>query len=249
MRVAFLGANSQVARSVSPFFLGAIPLSRNLKNYGSLAGLKLDAIVNCVCKSSPKDTTDDVIKKEREEILSYDTLCMEYLKNNPETVYIHISSGAVYSEKDSEYKNLKMEIEKRHRESDLNIIDLRLFSYFSRFIDHDNGFLMANILKAIKNDETLTVDDPDLKRDYIHPFDLYQAIMACVNKKGNRAVDVHSKEPLVLKDLINILSIKTKQGIITFKRVSNYYLPNYHHEFNPKITSLQTILNELNWAL
>jgi len=38
----------------------------------------------------------------------------------------------------------------------------------------------------------MVIDNLELKRDFIHPFDLYQAIYKIIQEKGNRAVHVHS---------------------------------------------------------
>ena len=117
--------------------------------------IKFDAIVNCIGFGTPEKIGRAGINifKITESI---DDLIIEYLVKKPETVYINFSSGSVYGSSfekpvDSSYKSVikiqpledrefyriaKLNSEAKHRSlNDLQIIDIRLFSFFSRFID------------------------------------------------------------------------------------------------------------------
>jgi nucleoside-diphosphate-sugar epimerase len=239
-------------------------------------------IINCVGLSDPAR-----IEASKGEILestrTFDILTLEYLKNFSETKLINFSSGIVYGGEFSfpitdtvlidetyNYKNIKSEYalskinsEIRHRASKhLNIIDLRLFSFFSRFMDLESKFFMSEVVSSIKENKTLFTDNTNFYRDYIHPEDLFLFIKKCVNKNSiNGAFDLYSKKPIgkfeVLASLESKYGLKYKIDSGTkvinptgFKK--NYYSKSRKADllgYKPKYSSLDTISEELPYFL
>ena len=239
-------------------------------------------MINCVGLSDPAK-----IESSQGKILetteTFDILTLEYLKNFSETKLINFSSGIVYGGEFSfpitdtvlidetyNYKNIKSEYalskinsEIRHRASKhLNIIDLRLFSFFSRFMDLESKFFMSEVVSSIKENKTLFTDNTNFYRDYIHPEDLFLFIKKCVNKNSiNGAFDLYSKKPIgkfeVLASLESKYGLKYKIDSGTkvinptgFKK--NYYSKSRKADllgYKPKYSSLDAISEELPYFL
>lgn len=198
-----------------------------------------DVIINCVGIGNPAKLKADpgAIFEVTEK---FDTLVIEYLENHPLACYINMSSGAVYGKNAGEavndgsrsiiginamssadfYSIAKINSEARHRaRPDLNIIDLRVFSFFSRFIDLNSGFMMAELVTCIKNNETFITAADDMIRDYVVADDLLSLIENCMAavknmkqdlKQGkdvsfNHAFDVYSKSPISKFELLEML--------------------------------------------
>src|SRR5207253_939480 len=107
--------------------------------------------------------------------LQYDEMALRYVRDNPECRYIFMRSGAAYGstfeapvEANTKaviainnllpqdwYGAAKLHAECRHRSlTDLSIIDVRVFNYFSHTQDIAARFLIMDILRAIR-DKTL----------------------------------------------------------------------------------------------
>ena len=254
----------------------------SIRNYNEFNDSQYNVIINCVGLSDPAR-----IEASKGEILestrTFDILTLEYLKNFSETKLINFSSGIVYGGEFSfpitdtvlidetyNYKNIKSEYalskinsEIKHRASKhLNIIDLRLFSFFSRFMDLESKFFMSEVVSSIKENKTLFTDNTNFYRDYIHPEDLFLFIKKCVNKNSiNGAFDLYSKKPIgkfeVLASLESKYGLKYKIDSGTkvinptgFKK--NYYSKSRKADllgYKPKYSSLDTISEELPYFL
>jgi len=254
----------------------------SIRKYDEFNDSQYNVIINCVGLSDPAR-----IEASKGEILestrTFDILTLEYLKNFSETKLINFSSGIVYGGEFSfpitdtvlidetyNYKNIKSEYalskinsEIRHRASKhLNIIDLRLFSFFSRFMDLESKFFMSEVVSSIKENKTLFTDNTNFYRDYIHPEDLFLFIKKCVNKNSiNGAFDLYSKKPIgkfeVLASLESKYGLKYKIDSGTkvinptgFKK--NYYSKSRKADllgYKPKYSSLDTISEELPYFL
>ena len=254
----------------------------SIRKYDEFNDSQYNVIINCVGLSDPAR-----IEASKGEILestrTFDILTLEYLKNFSETKLINFSSGIVYGGEFSfpitdtvlidetyNYKNIKSEyalskinLEIRHRVSKhLNIIDLRLFSFFSRFMDLESKFFMSEVVSSIKKNKTLFTDNTNFYRDYIHPEDLFLFIKKCVNKNSiNSAFDLYSKKPIgkfeVLASLESKYGLKYKIDSGTkvinptgFKK--NYYSKSRKADllgYKPKYSSLDTISEELPYFL
>ncbi|SVD59250.1 uncharacterized protein METZ01_LOCUS412104, partial [marine metagenome] len=136
--------------------------------------------------------------------------------------------------------------------------DLRLFSFFSRFINLDTKFLICEMVSSIMQNKKFLTDETDFYRDYIHPKDLFSYVKKCIYGNSlNGVFDVCSKKPIGKFELLNFL--KEKYGLqyeinsrvkfsnpTGFKR--NYYSESRKAEslgYKPEYSSIDTILDEL----
>jgi len=210
---------------------------------------------------------------------SIDSLIVEHLKKYPETIYINLSSGAVYGDnfhapiseetkatfsinkfKVSEYYSIaKLHAEAKHRSlSNFKIIDLRVFAFFSRFVDTQAEFLMSEIVDCLLSGKVFKTNDVDIVRDYISPVDLFQLIECVIQKPENCALDVYSKSPVhkfeLLSELQKTFDLKyeiTNDQIRGGDKFSKRIYYSTHHVasqigYAPRHTSTQGICNELS---
>ena len=254
----------------------------SIRKYDEFNDSQYNVIINCVGLSDPAR-----IEASKGEILestrTFDILTLEYLKNFSETKLINFSSGIVYGGEFSfpitdtvlidetyNYKNIKSEYalskinsEIRHRASKhLNIIDLRLFSFFSRFMDLESKFFMSEVVSSIKENKTLFTDNTNFYRDYIHPKDLFSYVKKCIYGDSlNDVFDLCSKRPIGKFELLNFL--KEKYGLqyeiepgvkfanpTGFKR--NYYSESRKAEslgYKSEYSSIDTISDELSFII
>ena len=236
-----------------------------------------EVIINCVWFWNPsklKEAWIDVFRVNER----FDNIVIDYLYWNKDVLYINFSSWATYwtdfKEPVDEWSMLKIDInnlnvnqnylisklnsETKHRTlKEFNIVDLRLFSYFSRFIDLESGFLLTDIINAIKNKKTLITSQDDIIRDYISFEDLWNIIELLIkNKKNNICYDIYSLSPVKKFEILNFC--KDKYGL-DYKIISetiqaptwakNIYYSKYHLLENlwykPIYTSIENIKNEL----
>jgi nucleoside-diphosphate-sugar epimerase len=156
------------------------------------------------------------------------------------------------------YSITKLNQEAKHRSlSHLNIIDIRLYSYFSRFADLNDKYLINEIITAIKNDQILIVDPDDFLRDYIHPDDLFNFI--CQPEyilPENHSYTLGSKQPISKASILNFFkekySLKFEIREITDHLSATGQKTNYvpaRIDNIPQYTSLQTIEMEAKYLL
>ncbi len=251
----------------------------SIQNYHEFVEAKYDVMINCVGLSDPAkiELSQGKILETTEK---FDTTTLNYLEKFPDCKLINFSSGAVYGEefdspvndstlpknpsKDiSSYAIAKIKSEARHREqSKLNIIDLRLFSFFSRWMDLESRFLISEIIRSIEENKTLVTNESDFFRDYIHPEDLFSFLKKCIEKNPiNDAFDLYSKKPIAKFELLD--SLQDKYGLqYEIKPNSGFSSPtglkkNYFSQskkaemlgYKPKYSSLDTISEELPYFL
>jgi len=239
--------------------------------------LKYDVIINFVGISDPAKAQkmgSDIFKVTEQ----YDDMALEYLKQHKKTKYIFLSSGAVYGGNYQEpvdketvatidinnlkstdwYTLAKLYAEAKHRSlSDLSIIDVRVFNYFSHTQDMSARFLITDIVRSIKNNEVFKTSPDNIMRDFITPPDFYNLIQAIIDFSAiNIALDCYTKEPVSKFDLLNELEIKfglqysideLYNGINATGDKMHYYSKNNNAEriiYRPKYTSLDGVMNE-----
>lgn len=256
--------------------------SFSMNNYDNFGKFTYDIIINCVGISNPRE-----IEKNSSSIIKitehFDNKIIDYLETHQSTLYINMSSGVVYGHDfaipadESIYSKLtinnpssgyfysiaKINSEAKHRAfQNLNIIDLRLFNFFSRFIDLSTNFFISDVVSSIKNKVTLSTSPEDIKRDFVHPEDLYSLIQKCIMKGSlNDSFDVYSKSPISKFQLLDNLSVKYNLKYVVKENVSlaaptgnkeNYYSSSRKAAtigYFPRYSSLETIMSEIGFIL
>jgi nucleoside-diphosphate-sugar epimerase len=227
-----------------------------------------DIIINCVGHGNPAD-----IEKAGADLFfiteKYDNMAIDYLREHPSTKYIFISSGVVHNDYDIYKPNFylmsKLNAEAKHRALlDLNIIDIRLYSFFTRFINLDAKFFMAALIKSIKTGTEFVLDESIMVRDYINPQDLTTLISICVKQNFiNDALDIYSLNPVEKYEIVKYfqekyhLKLKWVDFMNSFSSVGkNIYRINEKLKMKasnlgyvPKFSSMDTIREESKYLL
>jgi len=195
--------------------------------FDTFAAGQYDAVINCVGIADPlkqKNAGAEICRLTER----FDNLVLDYLAEHEKTVYVSFSSGAVYgtafdAPADANslasiavngimptdyYRIAKLNAEAKHRAmTDRNIIDLRLFGFFSRFIDLHAGFLLTEMMQCVMGRRPFTTNAVDIMRDYVAPGDLFALVKSCIASNGiNRPVDVFSAGPIRKSELITLFS-------------------------------------------
>ncbi len=239
---------------------------------------KFEVIINFVGIGDPikaQKMGSDIFKITEQ----YDDIALDYVRCHKETKYIFLSSGAVYGGNYQEpvnkdtiatvdinnlkstdwYTLAKLYAEAKHRSlSDLSIIDVRVFNYFSRTQNMDARFLITDIVRAIKNKEVFKTSADNIVRDFITPPDFYHLILSIINSKSiNVALDCYTKSPISKFDLLDELEerfgLQYEAGkdanIVNATGVKfNYYSTNNNAKnigYKPKNTSLKGVVEEI----
>lgn len=195
------------------------------EDYNDFMSLPYDIVINCVgvgtLNKSQSNYADYFTVNEE-----YDNLVIEYLRSkNPNALYICFSSGAVYGKnfaapvvenslncirvnrvaKEDYYSIVKLNSEAKHRAfNNLNIVDLRVFSYFSRFVDLADGYFVTEVIDCVLNKKELLTDSINIVRDYVHPQDLFTMVKKCMAiGEVNEAFDVVSAKPVEKREILD----------------------------------------------
>jgi nucleoside-diphosphate-sugar epimerase len=210
----------------------------------------------------------------------YDDMALEYLKQHKKTKYIFLSSGAVYGGNYQEpvnkdtiakidinnlkstdwYTLAKLYAEAKHRSlSDLSIVDVRVFNYFSHRQNMNARFLITDVVRAIKNKEVFKTSSDNIVRDFITPSDFYHLIQAVIDYNPiNIVLDCYTNSPVSKFDLL--FEFKNKFGLnyeidnsadivnATGAKLNYYSINNEAKNigYNPKNTSLEGIIQEIS---
>lgn len=252
-------------------------------DYGAFSSFSYDAVINCVgVETRTKDKCDYTRYFSVTE--EFDNLAVGYLKNvNPDALYISFSSGAVYGKgfetpvgedsvntvsvntvaPEDYYGIARINAEAKHRaHGNLRIVDLRVFSYFSRYITLTDGYFITDLLEAILNDTVLITDTTDIVRDYLHPEDLFSMIRLCMYAgKMNQAIDVTSSRPVSKQEILDYFSaaygLKYERWRFTESASATGAKANYYSTCNrasrigyvPQFNSLDTLKDEARYIL
>lgn len=254
-------------------------IENNLRNFSSwnYAEFKYsrdaDAIINFVGAGSPEK-----VMQLGEQIFSitelFDQMALDYIGKHRDCKYIFISSGAVFGEnfqtpadihKTSSFpiNNLqpkhyygyaKAMAEVRHRITDRNIFDLRVFNYFSPMVNINYRFMITDMIRAIKEKTIYNVDRTPIVRDYVGPQDFHQMINVMLRQdKMNTAVDMYSRQAISKDQLLSAMSKRYKLeyettgvpvGLPATGVKENYYSVNtaaYALGYKPELTSIENI--------
>ncbi|WP_222708624.1 NAD(P)-dependent oxidoreductase [Paenibacillus sp. N3.4] len=249
-------------------------------NFELFMEVDFDIIINCIGIGDPgklKTNISSVFFITEK----YDNMILIYLENNPDSLYINFSSGAAYLsnfEKPSTvttqtnisinkltpadcYGISKINSEAKHRILDnFNIVDLRIFGFFSRHIDVNSNFFMTDLIRCLYYDEILVTSSEDIMRDYVHPADLVSLIILIADKKSvNDVYDVYSLQPTTKFKILEEFSARyglryeynknTNLSSVTGNK-HNYFTQYVHAQtlgFSPKFDSITTIIDEYDF--
>ncbi len=239
---------------------------------------EFDAIINFVGVGDPARA-----KMMGAQILEvtefYDQLALNYIKKHLTCKYIFLSSGAAFGSSFEKpvaestkaffpindlqaqdwYSVAKFYAECRHRAlSDFNIIDLRVFGYFSHRQSLESRFFLSDILRSLHSGEVLGVSPENMVRDYLSPIDFFQLIEKLLMAAPvNEALDCYTLKPI---DKFSLLSHVKERFGLRFQVVgdsaklnatgakSNYYSLNRSAEkygYSPVESSLSGVLREI----
>ena len=254
-------------------------LENNLRNFTSQSYTEfkytrdLDVIINFVGAGSP----EKVIKLGEQifEITeSFDQMALEYIGKHRECKYIFISSGAVFGDNFNTpadidkvssfpindlqpkhyYGYAKAMAEVRHRITDRNIVDLRVFNYFSPNVNLNYRFMITDMIRSIKDKTVYKVDRTPIVRDYVGPLDFYQMINVLLkHDKINTPVDIYSRQPITKDSLLTHMALRygleyettgAPVGLVATGVKQHYYSVNtgaYALGYRPTLTSLENI--------
>jgi hypothetical protein len=219
-----------------------------MENYCSFGNENYDIVINCVGIAQPK--YQKKLAKKTIEISDYfDKMVLKYLESHPETKYVFMSSGVVHETDKSAYKESKINAEKRHRAMDANIVDLRLYSFFSRYTHEGSGFYMDEVVRCIKTGDVLGLMPIPLYRDYVSPEDLAKFILTI--KPLNRTYEIFSTHPVSTFDIARHFK---KTGLV-YKELEmdapptglkEHYYAKRHDGFIPNHTSMEVLIEEVH---
>lgn len=194
--------------------------------YSLQRNASFDAIINFVGVANPAAAASlgaQILEITR----SVDDMAMAYIERHTDCRYIFLSSGAVYATSFDEpateqtcvnlpinslgaehwYGLAKFIAEARHRAAaNLAIVDLRVFSYVSRYQDMDARFLVTDAVRALRNNQTLYSAASQNVRDYLHPRD-FHALLECVLSHApvNTPLDCYTRAPVEKWKLLKAL--------------------------------------------
>lgn len=273
--VAFVRSESRM-RDFSSFLTDPLEIRR----FSEFESGQYDMIVNCVGAGTPDRLGNDYSRwfTLTEE---FDSRIIHYLRQiNSEALYINFSSGGVYGQGhesgvdqgtlfstpvnhvpvEDYYSLVRLYHENKHRSmADLNIVDIRIFSWFTRFADPGAGYFMTEIMKSLKEGSIFKTSPEDMIRDYPSPRDLYKLICLCATRRTmNLSCDLYSAKPAGKFEILQ--SLQKDFGLQFEKDGSGqYHSPNgtrkcYYSRYkkaeefgyDPSLTSLQTIHEEIN---
>lgn len=237
-----------------------------------------DVIINCTGISSSPNVQKNPFElfKVTEEV---DSLVISYLQHHKKTLYVNISSGVVYGENfetsvteksktilpagffegGESYAITKINAEAKHRAlTTYNIVDIRVFGFFSALVDVDSPFLMSEIVKSLHNKKVFVTNKDDIIRDYVTACDLLALITLIMKKTTiNDYFDIYSKKPISKFALLQALTKKYKLAhvVTTPKTKTKMITKNAYFSkskkattvlgYRPERTSLEGILSEL----
>jgi len=247
-----------------------------LKPYGEFANENYDVIFNGVGVWDTPDSKPCEIFPVTE---CYDNMILEYQKTHAKCVSIHVSSGAAYASGYNKavnadtrtqlainnftlgnyYSIAKIHSEAKHRAfNDLNIVDIRLFGFFSRFMSLDYSYMLGGLINAVKSGKTFKVISENFWRDYIHMND-FAALLNSISTSGklNTAIDLRSKKPISKDELIHLFANKYGLKYEVDRNVKRsrtgvkpyYYSTMENSVYSPRYTSLETVESELKYFL
>ena len=161
------------------------------------------------------------------------------------------------------YSIARLNSEAKHRAfKDLNIVDLRIFSYFSRFIDLADNYFITELLDCVLKKKVFATNNMNFIRDYLHPEDLFSIIRKCMDAgKINVVFDVTSAKPVEKREILDYFSLEYGLKYEVGRSLShvsptgskNIYYSKYNKAlgigYKPKFSSMDTLKQESKYIL
>jgi nucleoside-diphosphate-sugar epimerase len=254
-----------------------------VEGYDSFSKEDYDVLINCVGVGTKK-TLGGNYHRWFTVTEEFDNLCINYLREkNQKSLYISLSSGAIYGrglnapavedslnclpvnhiKSEDYYAIARLNAEAKHRSfKDFNIVDLRLFSYFSRFANLSEGYFITDVLESILNNRELLTNASNIIRDYVHPEDLFLIVLKCIEvNKINSAFDVTSKKLVEKNELLDFFSrkyalkykVENSLNISSGTGAKNIYCSKWNSAleigYRPKYSSMDAIKLESEFIL
>lgn len=201
------------ARAAATLRSAGIETPHAPRNLAELGDVCYDVVVNAAGIGSPKALQQDP-RLIFEATESADALLLRYLRKYPDTRVFNLSSGAVFGLKAGEgitdasqavfvpdalkekdgYALAKLASEGKHRAyAEYAIVDLRVYSFFSRFVDLNDRFLLSEMAAAVQHGTILRTSANDLVRDYASGAGLYELVSFLLSRPpANLVCDVQT---------------------------------------------------------
>lgn len=245
------------------------------RDYGEFFDNEYDLIFNGV---GVWDTPGQGPERIFEITEKYDDLVLSYQKNLPGSISVHVSSGAVYGgdytapagegspavipvngpRTGDWYTAAKLNSELKHRaHRELNILDIRLFGFFSRFMDTGYRYMLSAMIRAAGEGTVFRAVPEEFWRDYVSLGDFSALLHAALERRElNRAVDVRSAAPISKSELIELFAQKygmryeiAGAGVSRTGNKPYYYSLRQNDLYTPSATSRETVEAELEYFL
>ncbi|QUL54475.1 NAD(P)-dependent oxidoreductase [Paenibacillus tritici] len=220
----FLFARTQ-ERLVSFLFENNINDKTHIRDYKQFQDLDTyNVIINCIGVGNPEDLLRNPFSVFQ-ITEQYDNMILQYIQKNPDTIYINLSSGAAYGSDfeqpatNTKLLNLninnlslkdyygisKLNMEAKHRSLEsFKIVDLRIFGFFSAFIDMKSKFLLTEVIEHVWMRKVLNTSSENILRDYVHPEDFLSLVQSCMDENIHNGVyDVYSLKPATKFDILD----------------------------------------------
>lgn len=198
LRAAVLGSSSSIFRSLRPYWnllgfestdlfsrtatLGpdGHPRTRSLSEFSGSRD-RFDAVFNFVGTGNPLLDMDQ-FSILANSCVDLDSTALEKLRDGSVARYFSMSSGVAGAGDPenfhSSYANLKAHLEKRHRESGLPIVDVRIFGYSDIGGTFFPGSLVGDLYFALRSEGQFKTDASDPVRDYCGSDEL-ASLLSC----------------------------------------------------------------------
>lgn len=255
-----------VERGYTNFF------SRSYFDFKSLPK-NADAIINFVGAGDPQriiQMGDNIFQVTE----TFDKMALDYIQENRDCKYIFISSGAVFGDNFSTpadankqavfpinnlqpqhyYGLAKAMAEVRHRMNPRQIVDLRVYNYFSHTGNVAARFMINDVIRAIQTKMVFKADRTPIVRDYVGSLDFFQMINVLLRQDNlNTAIDIYSRQPITKDQLLAEMAkrygleyetVGFQAGLPATGVKENYYSVNtaaYALGYRPTLNSLETI--------
>ena len=266
-------------------WLGSVGLSDRyaVADFGAfITSEHFDAILNFVGVGNPAQAVA-LGASIFDLTLKYDEMALDYVRQHPECRYIFLSSGAAYGasfevpvnantkatvpinnlQPQDWYAVAKLHAECRHRAlSNLPIVDIRVFNYFSCTQDIAARFFITDILRAIRDKAVLKTSSDYIVRDYLNPSDFHQLVNVLLSFSAeNAAVDCYSRAPIDKPSLLTAMHdqfglqyavTQASVGLNATGSKPHYYSLNTRAAdfgYQPTLTSLEGIVKEMQMSL